>query len=223
MDRHIIDEGKMVHLYRYCRSKGVRYYDIQAELADHLADAIEKLGAEKPGLGFYELLDEVDAQFAPDEFAAIVQNKKSLLTRRYWKLYRKELFSFFAPPRVFLLILAYLLFFLFRDRISSGLVFSAFCSVFLLLFIIYFVRQRRWTILQPTSEPLPLLSLKRLEWLTAGIIILSNAFLQLGMPHVGVTGSLAGYYLILAVDISVFHIQYKVRGQIRNQYPHAFE
>jgi hypothetical protein len=223
MDRHIIDEGKMNHLYRYCRSKGVRYYDIQAELADHLADAIEKLGAEKPALGFYELLDEVDAQFAPGEFAAIVRNKSWLLTRQYWKLYRKELFSFFAPPRLFLLISVYVLFFLFRSRISSGLVLSTFFSVFLILLIIYFVRQKRWTILQPAPEPLPLLSLKRLEWLTAGIIIVSNTFLQLVMPHIGVPGSLAGYYLIIAVDISVVHIQYKVKGRIREQYPHAFD
>jgi hypothetical protein len=222
MYRHIIDEGKMDHLYRYCRSRGVRYYDIQTELADHLADAIEKLGAEKPGLGFYELLDEVDAQFAPGEFAAIVRNKSWLLTRQYWKLYRKELLTFFAPPRLFLLISAYLLFFLFRNRISSGLVFSTFFYTFILIYIFYFVRQRRWTILL-APEPLPFLSLKRLTWLTLGIIMVSNTFLQLVMPHIGTTGSLAGYYLIIAVDASAFHIQYKVKGQIRDQYPHAFD
>jgi hypothetical protein len=42
---NIIDEGKLAHLYRYCRSRGVRYYDVQTELVDHLAEAIEKLGS----------------------------------------------------------------------------------------------------------------------------------------------------------------------------------
>lgn len=232
----LLNKQQIDILYQYCECKSVRYYDVQTELVDHLADAIEKLHSEKSALNFRELLSCVDAQFSENEFALIVKNKSSLIRKKYWRLYKEELIQFFTIPKIFLLISLYLLLFLLQDYIPKDFLFIGF---YLPPFLYNFIQFILWKKKLKTNfgrniydSKLPLMSLKMLKWFTERIIILTLPVLLfvsfLPQIHlswanmIGIKPFLFTYPLFAVIYMSVINIQFRVCWQIRKQYSEAF-
>ncbi len=79
-----VSKEQIDYLFDYTRKKRVRYYEIQLELVDHLASAIEEKWEQQPELSFEKALNETYDSFGIYGFAKIVQEKEQAFIR-YWR------------------------------------------------------------------------------------------------------------------------------------------
>lgn len=81
-------------LYAFCRKKSVTFYDVQVELVDHLANAIEEKMAAQPALNFDEALQQVYKTFGTMGFGPVVREKEKAVrrsnTRLFWRQFREQ-------------------------------------------------------------------------------------------------------------------------------------
>jgi len=98
------------YLRHFLVQKYVRYEDVQLELIDHLATAIEEKIKEEPEITFESALGQVYRGFGVGGFARIVKEKEKSM-RKFWRKHVWKCFlEFLKPPLVFVGIALYLLF-----------------------------------------------------------------------------------------------------------------
>lgn len=150
------------NLHEFCEFHNVKYYDVQIELVDHLATAIEKLWDTEPGLSFEEALIQVAEQFGVDPFSftdpnsllpfpigsekanagfdAITEYKTKALQRKYDFMQIRFFLEFFKLPRIVLTIaFTLILFLLFRNTNDKTLAAGIVQVGFLLSFFAYWL------------------------------------------------------------------------------------
>ncbi|NNT71033.1 hypothetical protein HKT18_02280 [Flavobacterium sp. IMCC34852] len=87
-------------LYAFTRQHYVEYYDLQTELVDHLANAIEEQWQQNPKLSFEEALQKEFKKFGVFGFMEVVEKRQAALNKKYNKLVWNELKSFFRLPKI---------------------------------------------------------------------------------------------------------------------------
>lgn len=87
-------------LYQFTRQHYVEYYDLQTELVDHLANAIESQWLENPKLSFEQALQVEFKKFGIFGFMDVVEKRQAALHRKYNKIVWKELKTFFSIPKI---------------------------------------------------------------------------------------------------------------------------
>lgn len=101
-----LTEDQIDQLYKFTRQHFVEWYDLQSELVDHLANAIEAKWEENPKLTFDEILHQEFKKFGIFGFMDVVEERQKFLGKKYgkiiWKCYR----SFFKLPQIFLTLFA---------------------------------------------------------------------------------------------------------------------
>ncbi|MDV6167713.1 hypothetical protein R1T16_04705 [Flavobacterium sp. DG1-102-2] len=93
---------QMDMLFEFTRKHYVEYYDVQCELVDHLANAIEERWETQPNLGFNEALHFEFKKFGIFGFTGIVEKRQLALGKRYEKLIWTCLKDFLSLPKVIL-------------------------------------------------------------------------------------------------------------------------
>jgi len=88
------------NLYKFTRQHYVEYYDLQTELVDHLANAIEEQWQENPKLSFEEALQHEFKKFGVFGFMDVVEKRQAALSKKYNKLVLKNLKTFFTIPKI---------------------------------------------------------------------------------------------------------------------------
>lgn len=81
----LLTDTQIQSLYKFVESKYVRYIDVQHEIVDHLACAIEDKMQEQPSLSFESALSQVYSQYPITGFALLVSSKEKALDK-YWRL-----------------------------------------------------------------------------------------------------------------------------------------
>ena len=79
-----ISQNEINHLFEFVRQKRIRYKDVQIEMVDHLASAIEDLMEKEPPLSFRAALDKVYKGFGVYGFAKVVSEKEKY-SRKFWR------------------------------------------------------------------------------------------------------------------------------------------
>lgn len=147
-------------LFEFTKKHYVEYYDVQVELVDHLAVAIERIWEENPDLSFEEALHLEFKKFGVFGFTGLVEKKKSALTSYYANLIWKEILNFFSFPKiVFSVILFVLLFYIYKNPKPWMLtydyvplvIFSALTLVSFIFFKIKIKTKNKW-MLQSVSN-----------------------------------------------------------------------
>jgi cell division protein FtsL len=92
-------------LFQFCRQHCVYHYDVQIELVDHLASAIEEQWEENPDLSFYDALRRTYSKFGVTGFSKIKRQKVKALRRKYSREFFKCILSFFSWPKIILTIM----------------------------------------------------------------------------------------------------------------------
>jgi len=87
-------------LYAFTRQHYVEYYDLQTELVDHLANAIEEQWLENPKLSFDAALQIEFKKFGVFGFMEVVEKRQVALNKKYNKLVLNELKVFFSVPKI---------------------------------------------------------------------------------------------------------------------------
>ena len=108
-------------LYLFTRQHFVEWYDLQSELVDHLANAIETQWQENPTLTFDEALNKEFQKFGVFGFMDVVEEKQKFLGKKYNRLVLSHVAAFFTVPKILLTITAtWALFLLFKWSRFNG-------------------------------------------------------------------------------------------------------
>lgn len=81
-----LSESQINSLYRFTRAHFVYHFDLQTELVDHMANAIEELQEKQPELTFDDATKIVFKSFGVFGFQDIVEERMHQLTRKYWHI-----------------------------------------------------------------------------------------------------------------------------------------
>jgi hypothetical protein len=111
-------------LYAFCNEQDVPYYDVQIELVDHLANAIEQKWKENPSLSYDKALWAVFDQFGISGFRKIRRAKEKELRKKYFRLQWKHIAEFFCLPKIILTISLSLIFFTILRATANNLIFG---------------------------------------------------------------------------------------------------
>ena len=92
-------------LYQFTRQHYVEWYDLQTELVDHLANAIEQQWQENPKISFEDALQIEFKKFGIFGFMDVIAEKQVALSKKYKKFVWNELVTFFTLPKIILTVL----------------------------------------------------------------------------------------------------------------------
>lgn len=95
-----LSRDEIQRLFKFVQSKYVHYRDVQYEIVDHLATAIEELQNTKPEKTFEQALAEVYARFPVTGFAQWMSEKEKQMDRYWSRRIGKWLLRYFKPPEV---------------------------------------------------------------------------------------------------------------------------
>lgn len=212
-----ITSEQTAELFRFIRKKRVQYYELQSELADHLASQIEAYRTEDPTLSFEAALRKAYAQFGIFGFAKIVQEREREMNRFYCKRWWRSFFKMFGWPSAlftlftFMVIYSILLF----DQIGLILIF------FIAWMIMFFVHSRiikhnlkskHRLMMIEFSPNLNSFSLFAYQGILFNLLYSSNIYVQTIVLTIGV--------LIQAVNIKMLLAS---RREAQMTYPELFE
>ncbi|OAB31506.1 hypothetical protein SAMN05444395_101490 [Flavobacterium fryxellicola] len=91
-------------LFTFTRQHYVEWYDLQSELVDHLANAIETQWQENPKLIFDEALNREFKKFGVFGFMDVVEKRQAVLCKKYNGLVWQHFKIFFGIPKIVLTI-----------------------------------------------------------------------------------------------------------------------
>lgn len=100
-----VSEEQMEELFAFTRKHFVEHYDLQTELADHMANAIEYRWATDPTLDFARAKEQEFKKFGVFGFMGVVEERQIALNKKYQKLIWSYFKEFFKLPRIILTIL----------------------------------------------------------------------------------------------------------------------
>lgn len=88
------------YLFRIVEQNGVKYYDVQVEMVDHFASAVERNWERNPYSTFAESFTEEYKQLKNIDFELIQAEKETALQKKYLKIEHKYLINFFSWPKI---------------------------------------------------------------------------------------------------------------------------
>ena len=123
-------------LYLFTRQHYVEYYDLQTELVDHLANAIESEWQQNPKLTFDEVLNKEFRKFGVFGFMDVIESRQAVLRKKYNRLVFQHFKSFFKLPKILLTIgMTFLLFYILKTSMYNDYIFIVICmSYFVFIF-----------------------------------------------------------------------------------------
>jgi len=143
MSKRKLSLEQIKFLFSFFEHRKVRYYDVQMELVDHFASAIEHRWETDPGLSFEEAFCNEQQQFNRNDFKQIVEEKEEALRSKYRKIERHYIADFFSWPKIvatsFVTLLIYQIFPLFVNyfRFVSIVILTDILVVAFLAYIVY--------------------------------------------------------------------------------------
>lgn len=115
-----LTKAQIDELYLFTDKHHVKYYDLQTELVDHLAQDIENQWEENPKITFDEGLRNAFRKFGIFGFEDVVNEKRNALMKRYRKWAFQSFKSFFKLPEIIgVLLSGFIIFMLFRIGIEN--------------------------------------------------------------------------------------------------------
>lgn len=106
-------------LFDFTQKHYVEDYDVQVELVDHLANAIEAQWTENPNILFEDALNSEFKKFGVFGFTRLVEQKQVALQKHYNKMLLQEVLKFISLPKVLITVSLYLLIFFFLKNTGS--------------------------------------------------------------------------------------------------------
>jgi len=92
------------HLFTFTRQHYVEWYDLQSELVDHLANAIESQWEKNPKVTFDEALTIEFKKFGVFGFMDVVEKRQAVLRKKYNGVVWEHIKGFFGIPKIVLTI-----------------------------------------------------------------------------------------------------------------------
>lgn len=139
-----LNESQIDQLYLFTRQHFVEHYDVQTELVDHLANAIEAQGLLFPNRTFEEALQIEFKKFGVFGFMEVVEKRQAALNKKYAKIVWSHFKRFFRLPQIIGTFSAVgILFLILKISSYSDIIFTTIAIVFLLIFFVELFRTAR--------------------------------------------------------------------------------
>lgn len=139
----MLSDVQIEALFKFCKRKYVYYYDVQVELVDHLANAIEIEMENDRKLSFENALQKVYSGFGIMGFSTLVAEKERQAEkynrRLYWRLFKSQ----FGWPQIIGFIAINVLLFSVITTFALGLILSC-LAAFLLTIPLYSIKLFRF-------------------------------------------------------------------------------
>jgi len=215
-------------LHEFCYVQSVVHYDVQAELVDHLASAIEEIWCNNSQPTFQDALYQVSQQFGGHAgFVIIRQEKEAALRKKYRRLLWQFTLGFFKLPKIivtisFALVIFYGLQFAKNDLWITMTLLIGF-SIFSFYYLyFYFPKHVRIKVNEGHAFLFNEISNKGIAYKT---VILSGALLSV-ISHTSnfstvesiVFAAIASLYSVLLFG-DCFYISRKMREHFEQQFP----
>ncbi|MBW0176387.1 hypothetical protein [Sediminibacterium sp.] len=101
----MLSDEQIQELYAYCKRKSISYYDIQVEIVDHMANAIEEKMQTNESLTFKQALELVHFSFGNLGLREIVEAKTTTMRKKYRKMRKRLFYTYFTFPKILLAIM----------------------------------------------------------------------------------------------------------------------
>ena len=203
-------------LFDFTKKKYVHFYDLQLEIVDHLAAAIEDKICEDNKMSFEQALQEVYSNFGIFGFAHVVREKEKQIDRQANSMLWKEIVSLFTWPHLLfsMLVLVSLytltLFFIVKTILIVTLLIS--------LILLPFYLRTLFKQIKPKK------SLRILAYYKPGLELIPYIYVQLVLHLNWISGT--AYVLISFFSFIFVVASYKVNAKIKSNalelYPEAF-
>ena len=226
--KKLLTTAQIEELHEYCYFRSVFHYDVQIEIVDHLATAIEKLWETNPEMPFEEAIYLVGEQFGGDlGFETIKKEKEKTLRKKYWRLLLKFVGEYYKFPKIMITLMLTLtlytaLYFSENDQwiIVSIVVLSFASSLFYRLY--YFPKFIKIRTTKDYSFLLNKISLEGLLSMPAGFVWLIVGVVQQKVNFSTVScivlSVLISFYIVLLYG-DYFFISKKIKEHFEEQFP----
>lgn len=204
-------------LFDFTKKKYVHFYDLQSEIVDHLAAAIEDKMSENNKLTFEHALEEVYRGFGIFGFSQVVREKEKQIDKQAMHMLWKEIVSLFTWPHLLFSMLILVVIYTLTEWIPLSTLMIIFGGLSLLAMILYFVRLAR--------APKPDKTLRMLNYYRPGLHIFPFIYLQF---YINFQSAITASFFTIFTFLSVIYLvaSYKVNTKIRSNamalYPEAF-
>jgi hypothetical protein len=143
MENYKLSQTEIDALYRFCIKHGVKYYDVQVELVDHLATAIETEIATNHNTTFEESLQKEYKSFGITGFSKLISERKAAIEKGIKKKRIEILKKSITPPLLFVTIAILFLpiYFIYNKDIASMKRLNTFYFFLDITIAIYWVTQ----------------------------------------------------------------------------------
>jgi hypothetical protein len=111
MKNNKLSPEQIEELFAFCRKHFVRHYDLQIELVDHLAAAIEDQISKDDQVTFESALSSTFKNFGIYGFSKVKEQKQKALERKYRNLIIKYTFEYYRLPKLIITIACTLILF----------------------------------------------------------------------------------------------------------------
>ena len=117
-------------LYLFTRQHYVEWYDLQSELVDHIANAIEAQWQQNPNRSFDEALQIEFKKFGVFGFMDVVEKRQAVLVKKYNRLVFQHFKTFFKVPKILLtIVMTFLLFNILKTSMYNDYILSGICFI----------------------------------------------------------------------------------------------
>ena len=219
-----LSKQQIDELFIFTEKKFVKWYDLQLELVDHLANKIEEELEQNPNTNLETALKKVYATFGIFGFARIVREKEESVRKFNDKLWKKEFLNLFVWPN---LLKSIAIFFILKVMVENipvpYIVLTGMATS-----IINFIYQLRLNKKQSKENKKLLLTINGLTPNVIGTGYLQTWFM---LTHFDDAGNLLGpnKYVLLAIlflitlsYIASVNVATKIYAKAKELYPEAF-
>jgi hypothetical protein len=203
-------------LFDFTKKKYVHFYDLQSEIADHLAAAIEDRISENRKLSFEQALEEVYSGFGIFGFAHVVREKEKQIDKQAKRMLWKETVLLFTWPHLLFSFLVLVSLYTFTQLFSMKIVLITTLVLSLFLWTIYL-----WRVFK---SPKPGKALMMLNYYQPGFAIApyfySQFYLNFNTVSSGFFISFTFFSIIYLV--ASYRVNAKIKSNAMALYPEAF-
>ncbi len=213
-------------LFDFCRAQGVKYYDVQVELVDHLANGIEEELAEHPDWSFQKALAVVFASFGYVNFKPLVRERQKSIQaycwRLWWVLFRQQL----RWPAMWVIFGVFLLGYRMLSMRYQTLSFTICITSGLFILFVIFAGNYRLKVLEKRKGKSLLVT-----YLTGFPLLLGYFNIAIGYLKLTIPGHVSGLSILLAgtvnfayvlLCIAYYRTVRQLEKQVKRDYPEIF-
>ncbi|MGN7784099.1 hypothetical protein ACTJIJ_06220 [Niabella sp. 22666] len=100
----MLTSQQIQYLYNFCEKKGVRYYDLQSELVDHLTESIEEKQKLNVEMSFEDALMYTYKEFGITGFSRVIAERENALWKSYYRARWAFFKTYFTYPKILITV-----------------------------------------------------------------------------------------------------------------------